>query len=108
MRPREICEGRNLPFRLTVRVDGAVLFDAEVRPAGARADRPAYVLEEFPVQPGRHRLEVRFAVSHAEADAVEASPPLLLEQTVSLAPREVVLVTRGEAGLEVRRGRQAG
>lgn len=109
MQPKEICEGRTLPFQLTLRVDGATLFDAEVRPAGARADRPAYVLEEFPVAPGPHRVEVRFAVSREQGAAAGAtSPPLLLDETLTLGARDVVLVTRGEAGLEIRRGRRAG
>lgn len=101
MRRDEICEGRLAPFALSVRVDGAVVLDRELRPAGAREDRPTYVFHELPLAPGPHRLELEFAVVGDEA-AVSA-PPLRLATTVHVPSRGVILVTQDEDGdLEVR------
>jgi hypothetical protein len=94
MRQREICEARLTPFRLAVAIDGASTFEGEIQPGGVRGDRPAYVLRDFPVTPGSHRLSVEFgAVPDGGASA--SSPPLTLDESVTLAPREIVLVTTG-------------
>jgi len=58
MRQRVVCEGRSARYRLLVRRDGEVLADEVVTGAGARQDRPIYVLREFPTRPGAMRLEV--------------------------------------------------
>ena len=60
MRRPEVCEGRIAPYRLRLRVDGRVLADTLVHAAGAREDRPVYVFREFRVEPGVHRVELRF------------------------------------------------
>lgn len=89
MRPERICEGRLEPFDLTVRIDGETVIEREVRPAGAREDRPTYVFDEVRLAPGSHRLEVVFAEAPGGA-----SPPLRLETSFELPPRGVRLVTR--------------
>jgi hypothetical protein len=58
MRREEVCEGRLVPYRLQVDIDGRRVIDDTVRAAGAREDRPLYVFRELPVPPGRHRVEV--------------------------------------------------
>jgi hypothetical protein len=93
MRQAEICEGRLASFRLVVSIDGEAVVDRELRPAGAREDRPTYVLETLPIQPGPHRLEVSFQVL-AESD----SPPLQIAAPIHPGPGDVVLVTRDERG----------
>jgi hypothetical protein len=95
MRRREICEGRILPFRLSVAIDGEPRFGGEIHASGAREDRPTYILEEFRVAPGEHRVAVRFEVVR-RGPPVRA--PLLFEETVTLASRSVLLVTEDEAG----------
>lgn len=92
MRRERICEGRVTPFRLRVDVDGARALDEEVRGAGARQDRPAYVFEELPLAPGPHRVAVRFEVEGAGDGAKR--PPLVLDEEATLAPRGILLVTR--------------
>jgi hypothetical protein len=94
MRQTRLCERRLAPFRLAVRVDGAELLDASVRPSGAREDRPTYVFHELRVPPGEHRLELRFEVERPPGSGPPAQPPLLLDERVRLAPRRVLLVTR--------------
>jgi hypothetical protein len=93
MRPAEICEGRLASFRLVVELDGATVIDRELRPAGAREDRPTYVLEVMPIAPGPHRLVVGFS-----AIGEFAVPPLRVESTIEPGPRDVVLVTREPGG----------
>lgn len=95
MRRTEICERRLSPFRLQVSVDGASVFDGELRASGAREDRPTYVFHEFDVTPGRHALSVRFR-EQRPADA----PPgieLALDTILDFAPRQVQLVSRAGA-----------
>jgi hypothetical protein len=97
MRRQEVCERRLTPFQLSVDLDGARLYQGEVRPSGSREDRPAYVFREFRVAPGSHRIAVRFEAERpaqgGAAGEPPRSPPLLLDETVELAPREILLVT---------------
>ena len=99
MRRQEICEGRMTPFRLSVRIDGVDVLDERILPSGTRQDRPVYVFREFPVPPGSHRLELRFAEEVPEGAGREPRPPLGLDETLELAPRAIALVTLDDAGL---------
>jgi hypothetical protein len=100
MRRTEECEGRVLPYRLRVTLDGREMADALVRGGGARGDRPVYVFRDLPVAPGEHRLSVHFvrqggpATHHAEAGRRLSSPARLeLEEEFTLAAGQVLLVT---------------
>jgi hypothetical protein len=99
LRPEEVCEGRSLPFRLEVEIDGETALEREIRPSGARHDRPVYVRHELPLSPGAYRLVVRFEVADAEGTAAAAIEPLHLDVRVELGPRQVLLVTRTDQGL---------
>ncbi len=108
MRMSEICEGRLLPFRLRLWIDGDLVLDEPVRPRGARGDRPLSVLRELPVAAGPHTLRVRFEPAAtgdppASGDALDAAASLALRAQVVIAPREVLLVTRYAGGLILRR-----
>lgn len=93
MRLPQICQGRLAPFELVVSIDGTLRFDGEIRAAGAREDRPIYVFQELPVAPGEHRIEVRFEVRRPEGAPASQRPPLFLDETATLGPREILLVT---------------
>jgi hypothetical protein len=93
LRRQEICAGRTTPFQLAVSIDGAAVFEDRIRPGGARQDRPVYVLQEFPLSPGRHRLQVRFAAELPAGADREARAPLVLDQILTLEPRTIALVT---------------
>jgi hypothetical protein len=98
MRQQERCEGRILPYRLHVRVDGARALDELVQAAGARHDRPLYVYHELPLEPGTHALAVAFAREGdvpAGAHEEEKGTPgrLALDTMVALSPRRILLVT---------------
>jgi len=96
MRMKEICEGRLAPFHLEVAVDGRTLFDGRIRASGAREDRPTYVLQEFRVPPGEHRLRIHFEVDRPGASAPSGRGPLTFDETIRLAPRAIALIAHDE------------
>ncbi len=91
MRPKEICEGRLASFELRLRVDGQLLVERTVRPAGLREDRPIYVFEEQRVRPGRRHIEVDFLRLGEDPD--DLVTVLELASEVEVSRRGVVLVT---------------
>lgn len=60
MRQAEICEARPASYRLEVRVDDELRHRSTVEASGARGDRPLYVFQALPLEPGDHRLRVTF------------------------------------------------
>ncbi len=58
MRQRVNCEGRSATYALRVDVDGVSIEEAVIRGAGLRHDRPLYLLEDYAVLPGEHRVRV--------------------------------------------------
>lgn len=111
MRQPVVCEGRSAIYRLDVARNGLPLAAESVLASGARHDRPIYLFRDFPTPPGRHALRVRFALAE---DAAAAGLPtgarpgevlprvLALDTTVTLGPREIVLVTY-DPGLQALR-----
>lgn len=117
MRQEEVCAGRLLPYRLVVALDGDSLVDRLVHGAGAREDRPLYVFQDLIVEPGVHRISVRFTLEaplaqhdsdHDRGDEARPAPQprLALDTTLTLGVRRVLLVTYDEEGerLVVRGG----
>jgi hypothetical protein len=103
MRQEEVCEGRILPYRLVVELDGAAAVNQLIHGAGAREDRPLYVFQDLVVPPGMHRIALSFTregTAPADSTAVPgglATPARLsLDTTVTLGSRRVVLVTYDE------------
>jgi hypothetical protein len=94
MRQPRICERRLAPFRLSVRIDGEQRLEASLHASGAREDRPTYVLHEFRVAEGEHRIEVHFATEPLPGATAEAMRPLHLDARVALAANAIALVTR--------------
>jgi hypothetical protein len=104
MRQEEVCEGRILPYRLIVELDGAAAVNELIHGAGAREDRPLYVFQDLVVPPGIHRIALSFtregnapADSTATPGALATPARLTLDTTVTLGSRRVVLVTYDEA-----------
>ena len=114
MRPREICERGMTPYRLHVTLDDSVAVDELVRAGGAENDRPLFVFAELPVAAGTHRLAVVFErdepddknsgkddedSEHRESEHLRDTPRrLTLDETVTLAPRAIVLVAYDDEG----------
>ena len=93
MRNPDACMGQVLSFALHVSVDGDALLADTLEPAGARGDRPVFVLEDLPLEPGRHRLDVRFEGVGAPGTAEAAAPRYALDRTVGMGAGEIVLIT---------------
>lgn len=122
MRQAEICEGRAASYRLEVRVDGEVRHTSTVEAAGARSDRPLYVFEALPLEPGDHRIRVVFERTDLAEDSSAAVPDataagsaltdgpgpaahrLVLDRRVRAGTHDVLLVTYdpGARALELR------
>jgi hypothetical protein len=60
MRQRVECDGRFATYSLRVEADGRAIDEMVVRGAGLRNDRPIYLLREFDLPSGPHRLHVSF------------------------------------------------
>jgi hypothetical protein len=71
MRRRVECEGRFASYALRVEVDGEVIGDAVVRGGGFRHDRPIFLLREYPVSPGTHRVRLTFNRRETVEERVE-------------------------------------
>lgn len=108
MRQEVTCEGaRVAPYLLTVLIDGRVAADAQVAGSGEPGEGTLYLLQEFPLPPGEHRVQVTFvrgdsgAVAGAPArgsgargDHRHAVPPrLTLDTTLTIGARAITLVT---------------
>jgi hypothetical protein len=100
MRQEEVCEGRVLPYRLAVQLDDRAVVNQLIHGAGAREDRPLYVYQDLNVDAGAHRISIRFTLEgrpEAQGEDRLATPPqLALDTTLSLEPRQVLLVTYDE------------
>ena len=60
MRQRVVCTGRFATYLLRVEADGRVVSESVVRGAGLRHDRPVYLLRDFDLPSGMHRIRVSF------------------------------------------------
>lgn len=92
MRQAEVCQGRVLPYRLTVALNGETVVDRLVHAAGAREDRPIYVFQEIAVRPGDYDLSVAFERQGGGVDQAATPAALRLASAVSLRSREVALI----------------
>lgn len=92
MRAPRICERRLLPFRLLVSLDGKQVLRERLQPAGASGDRPVYVDRELRVDPGRHRIELRFDVEWPPGVEARAPEPSF-DRELDLGAGELQLVT---------------
>lgn len=112
MRQSVICEDPQVaPYQLRVSVDGHLLYEGLAEGSGVPGDRPLFVLREFEITPGSHRIEVRFDRQGATPDSKpldqnaaelaherevqrRAIPPMLhLDTTVTASASAVLLVT---------------
>lgn len=58
MRQRVSCEGVFATYTLSILVDGQPIGESVVHGAGLRHDRPIYLLRDYDVPTGQHRLQV--------------------------------------------------
>ena len=98
MRRTEKCSGRIDPYRLIVTIDGMRVLDTVIRAAGARGDRPVFVLYDLAVAPGERELDVQFREleqgPHGRSRTAREFPEELhLHAPVQISERAVVLIT---------------
>ena len=103
MRERLECEGRSATYALRVELDSVVAGDLVVQGAGFRHDRPLYLLREFPVSPGPHRVRISFTRrEQTDNDAAAFAAPTAEADTGLFAGR-----AEREAAEHARRARAA-
>lgn len=126
MRQRVECDGRFASYTLRVEMDDRAIGESVIYGGGLRRDRPIFLLREYEVPSGAHRMRLSFtrrerietmeedsapsAVPDADTglyagraarevaergrrDRAAIPPRLELDTTVTLAPREVALIT---------------
>ena len=71
MRTPRICETTAVPYRITLRIDGGPTDTTTVLPAGAKHDRPIYVLRDVALVPGHHRVTIRSERADGKGSALE-------------------------------------
>lgn len=107
------CVSRVLPYRLHVTVDGKVVEDRPVVPAGIHGDRPLYVQAEMPRKPGPATVHIEFAPDLTlltsevgtrdpawEASATRA-PRFTLDQTIDIRAGRIALVALDKSGKQL-------
>ncbi len=68
MRTPQVCTGHLVAYLLTLRVDGEVVDTTTFLPAGAKGDRPIFVLHDQLLEPGEHEIDVDFAPLGVDVD----------------------------------------
>jgi hypothetical protein len=103
MRNPRACIGVSAAYHLTVTTDGTPVVDDTVRAPGARGDRPLNVLRELPLEPGDHRIEIRFRalVPDGAASSDEGTAEVTWNGRIRVQAREVALVTLDATGKEL-------
>ena len=71
MRQRVECEGGFATYALRVELDGRAIGETVIHGAGLRHDRPLYLLRDYPVAAGLHR--VRVTLTRIEKSANDAT-----------------------------------
>lgn len=90
MRTPEVCDSRLLAYRLVLQVDDAPPDSSIASPGGARGDRPLFVLRDIPLEPGPHRVRVRFEREDGDGSA---APPLVFDSVLDARPGRIQLIT---------------
>ena len=100
MRSPEVCEGHLVSYRLTLRIDEAPPVTRTFVPAGAKGDRPIFVMHDQPLAPGEHTIGIEFLPLHEDDDEGEGegeeAAPLGFHSRINVMPGEIVLITMSE------------
>lgn len=130
MRQATSCDGTTARYHLEVRRDGQMISTAELRGGGLRSDRQLYLFREIRIPSGLSHLEVSLVRVDSIAmvttttlpDVAEPTPldsararrhdgevpaRLELQEDVTLAPHEVLLITYDAESRRLRTVRRA-
>ena len=89
MRTPQICTSKLLSYRLIVEVEDVRTDTVRIVPAGAKGDRPIFVLHDIMLPPGNHEVEVEFEPE----DVASRHEPLEFEGVVHARPGSIALIT---------------
>lgn len=100
MRTAEVCEYETVPYRLTVQIEDQQPEVQVITPAGAKGDRPVFVLHETTVFPGTYRVRIWFMRMQEEGEQAEgadaddaAIPSMHFDRRLHIEAGRVALVT---------------
>jgi hypothetical protein len=111
MRTPEVCVGHLVSYRMTLRIDDAPPVVKTFLPAGAKGDRPIFVMFDQPLTPGEHAIAIEFTPigeddgegeDHDEEDGDDGDDddehraPLRFDSRVRVLPGQIVLITMSE------------
>lgn len=118
MRQAVECESITARYRIEVRRNGQLIAADDLRGGGLRHDRALYHHRELPVPSGPARFDVRVTRTEPAADVTDATQPvdsartrrradeiphtLELTESVTLAPREVMLIVYDRTARRLR------
>jgi hypothetical protein len=91
MRTPRLCETQLVPYRLVLQLGDGRPDTSLVLPAGAKHDRPIYVLRDSLLAPGAQRVRVTF--ERADSGTATVRP---FDRTVTFAPGFIELITLEE------------
>lgn len=93
MRAPRVCESRPIVYRLVLQLDDGRPDTVRLEPAGARGDRPVFVLRDTVVAAGVHR--VRIELGREDGRGAE---PLTLDRRIESRAGRIDLVTLDPEG----------
>ena len=100
MRSPEVCVGHLVSYRMTLRIDDAPPIVKTFVPAGAKGDRPIFVMFDHQLKPGEHSIDIVFApIAEDEGDGDsegEGEGALGFHARVRVTPGQIVLITMSE------------
>lgn len=96
MQRDSICVGRGVGFRLEVDIDEHPVVRSDLPGSPEGDERRLSVVRDLAVEPGRHRVSVRFTPLEGP-DA-----PLELTEQIELTPRQIAVVTIEDGRFVVR------
>ena len=96
MRQAQVCKNYFLPYKLRVKVDGALMLEKTFSHTGMRSDRPLFVFEDLKVEPKSSLLEIDFSPTEVSEQglegALQSAETLHYKGQVSLSRARITMI----------------
>ena len=93
MRTPEVCTGYGVGYRLVLRIDEQPPDTLRFLPAGAKGDRPVFVLHDRALEPGPHRVRMEFTATDPLAAGADGQRSgVTHDSLLHMRPGRVLLV----------------